>query len=137
MIYQALTRFNSEAIACFNHIVANAITSEIRPVLRWKKGEKTIKLIPGLITFKASQERRTSFASFSVFSLPHPKVAVLNRETGMLEWVNPQDLYDFAIGNKRFEGPLQILSRGARTYNSVIHTYLEQEHRVSLLILFL
>ena len=128
-IYQTLTRFDSDATACVNHAVANAITNELHPILRWEKGEKMINFVPGPITFKAGLEKRTAFRGFSAFRLALPKVAVLNRETGMLEWIDPQDLYYFAIGKKKFEEPLQILSRPEKFEHRIRVALIHPEYR--------
>ena len=128
-IYQTLTRFNSEATACFNHAVANAISNELHPILRWEKGKKVIRFLPGPISFKRGQEKRASFTGFSIFRLPHPKVAVLNRETGMLEWIDPEDLYYFAIGKKKIEEPLQILSRPEKFEDRIRVALIHPEYR--------
>jgi len=108
-LYQTLTRFNSEATACFNHAVANAITNELHPILRWENGETIIRFIPGPVAYEADSDKRTTTSSFNIFALARPEVAVLNRETGMLEWIDAGKLYDVAVG-KLSEEPIQILA---------------------------
>ena len=128
-IYWSLTRFDSDATACVNHAVANALTNELHPIIRWEKGEKTVNFIPGPMSFKAGLRKRRVFRGFDAFRLNLPNVAVLNRETGMLQWIDPQDLYYYAIGKKKFEEPLQILSRPEKFEDRVRVALIHPEYR--------
>jgi hypothetical protein len=130
-IYQTLTKFNTEATACFNHAVANAITKELRPTLAWEDGQKLINFIPGPIVFKPSSEKHAFSGGFYAFGLTRPRVAVLNRETGMLEWVDPSGLYYFSIGELDFDEPLQILSKPDKFDQKMEVALVHPEYRTS------
>ena len=110
-IYQTLTKYNSETLACLNHAVSNALAAELKPKLLWEGGETTINFVPGPLTLRTREEDGSNIAGFQTLKINVPRVAVKNADTGALRWVQPGELYDIAKGEAYPGEPLEILSR--------------------------
>jgi hypothetical protein len=108
-IYQALTKYNSETLACLNHAVSNALASELKPRLLWEGGESIINFVPGPLTLRINENSSISLAGFQTLRVEIPKVAVKNKDTGALKWVSPGELYEIAKGTAYPNEPLEIL----------------------------
>ncbi len=110
-IYQTLTKYNSETLACLNHAVSNALASELKPRLLWEGGESIINFVPGPLTFRINETSSLSLAGFQTLRVEVPKVAIKNKDTGALKWVSPGELYEIAKGAAYPCEPLEILSK--------------------------
>jgi hypothetical protein len=110
-IYQTLTKYNSETLACLNHAIANALAAELRPKLLWEGGETTVNFVPGPLTLRTRGADSLNIAGFQTVKINVPTVAVKNADTGALKWVQPGELYDVAKGDAYPDEPLEILSK--------------------------
>lgn len=110
-IYQSLTKYNSETLACLNHAISNALASKLKPRLVWDGGSSTIDFIPGPLTLRNGTSDGGAVAGFQSLKVGPPKVAIRSRDTGALTWVSPKDLYEIAKGEARRDEHLEIISK--------------------------
>ena len=98
-LYSEITKLTTEVEACLIHAMDNALTAELRPVVRWEKGSVPVEFNYGPMVMSARSPRVLPFEGFQAERLPEKSIYVLSKETGSRITINPASLYGLAKGD--------------------------------------
>lgn len=137
-LYQSLVKYNSETLACLNHAVAEALSTELRPKLQWDGGETTIEFLRGPLAFHSREPSGMGLAGFQLMRCVLPSVAVRNRDTGLLKWISPSDLYPLVKGEAYADEKLEVISKATafekRLRVAIIHPEFRNNSTIQTLL---